>query len=74
MFNEVLKSYVDEYAYDGFDGIIVYANSRDAEMMQLTTGHKRIEKFAVALKGKQPEKKDIEAAFCVLLPPITRKP
>ena len=72
--NSALKNYSDEYAYDGFDGIIVYENSTRARMMRLTTGRRKIETFTLSKNGEKPERQDIEAAFCVLLPPITRAP
>jgi hypothetical protein len=69
-----LKNYKDDDAYDGFDGVIVYANSIHPRMMRLTTGQQNIETFILSMNGEMPERKDIEAAFCVLLPPITRSP
>jgi hypothetical protein len=69
-----LKNYKDDDAYDGFDGIIVYANSAHPRMMRLTTGQQNIETFILSINGKMPKQQDIEAAFCVLLPPITRSP
>ena len=72
--NLALREYKDAAAYDGFDGIIVYSRSKNSTMMRLTTGKNKIEKFALSINGKTPEKQDVEDAFCVLLPPITRLP
>lgn len=72
--NLALREYKDAEAYDGFDGIIVYSRSTNSKMMRLTTGKNKIEEFALSMNGHTPEKQDIEDAFCVLLPPITRLP
>lgn len=72
--NLALREYKDAAAYDGFDGIIVYSRSVNSTMMRLTTGKNKIEKFSLSVNGSTPEKQDIEDAFCVLLPPITRLP
>ncbi|QNK66155.1 hypothetical protein [Variovorax sp. PAMC26660] len=60
--------------YDGLDGIVVYSNQGVAKMMSLTTKKKEIQSVVLASRGNRPMKKDVEDAFCALLPPITRAP
>lgn len=74
--NSFLKNYRDSELKNasGLDGIIVYVRAGNARMMSLTTGSRRIETIALALDHSPPEAADIEAAFCALLPPITRPP
>lgn len=72
--HEALKNYKDDYLDDGFDGIIVYSNAGEGQMMSMTTGRKKVERFTVSLKGKAPRNEMIESAFCVLLPPVARLP
>lgn len=43
-------------------------------MMSLTTGKRKIEAMTLGADHSLPEAADIEAAFCALLPPITRRP
>jgi hypothetical protein len=74
--NAALKNYKDDRVMNsaGLDGVIVYVNQRKARMMSLTTGKRKIETVTLGADRSLPEASDIEAAFCALLPPITRRP
>jgi hypothetical protein len=61
-------------SHEGLDGIIIYSNKRDAKIMSFTKGRRKVESLRIASQGELPPKKDIEDAFCALLPPITRAP
>lgn len=74
--NSALKKYKDDSRMNspGLDGVIVYANQGNFRMMSLTTGKGKIETVTLASDHSLPEAADIEAAFCALLPSITRRP
>lgn len=74
--NLALKNYKDDGMMNspGLDGVIIYANRGNARMMSLTTGKRKIETVTFEADRSLPEAADIEAAFCALLPPITRRP
>lgn len=61
-------------SHEGLDGVLIYSNKRDAKMMSFTKGKRKVESVRLASQGEFPSKKDIEDAFCALLPPITRSP
>lgn len=58
---------------DGLDGIIFYDGERSFRMMSFTVGARSVKTYPQALKASA-KTKEIERAFCSLLPPITRAP
>ncbi|HEX7866852.1 MAG TPA: hypothetical protein VF555_17990 [Variovorax sp.] len=74
--NRFLKSFRDaEREIDeGLDGIMVYSRKNGPKMMNFVTGRKKIKTFEMRSGDASPSAGDIEDAFCVLLPPVTRAP
>lgn len=74
--NRFLKSFRDaEREIDeGLDGIMVYSKKNGPRMMNFVTNRKKIKTFEMRGDGASPSARDIEDAFCVLLPPVTRAP
>lgn len=71
----LLRNYKDPEAYDGFDGVMVYArNGEEVKIMSLTTGRSKISTYTAAINHRPPKPESIKDAFCALLPPITRAP
>lgn len=73
--SHALRSFRDPDANvrHGLDGVIFYSGGSFPRMMSFTTGGKRIKVYPIELKASS-EAKDVEGAFCALLPPITRAP
>jgi hypothetical protein len=74
--NYLLKSFrsPEDGVQDGLDGVMVYSNNNGPHMMNFITKRKTIKAYPLALKDSTPTTQDIEDAFCILLPPITRAP
>jgi hypothetical protein len=74
--NKFLKSFRDIKGEinEGLDGVVVYSVSGNPRMMNFVTGRKKIKTFHLASKKSSPSTQDVEDAFCVLLPPVTRAP
>ena len=72
----LLKSFRDpeREIKEGLDGIIVYSGKNSPKMMNFVTGRKKIKTFHLASNKSSPSTRDVEDAFCVLLPPVTRAP
>jgi len=58
---------------DGLDGIVFYDGERSFRMMSFTVGARSVKTYPQAFKASA-KTKEIERAFCSLLPPITRAP
>lgn len=58
---------------DGLDGIVFYDGERSFRMMSFTAGARSVKTYPQVLKASA-KTKEIERAFCSLLPPITRAP
>ncbi|WP_418118145.1 hypothetical protein [Variovorax sp. 350MFTsu5.1] len=74
--NRFLKSFrdADREIDEGLDGVIVYSKKNGPKMMNFVTGRKKIKTFEMRPGDASPSARDIEDAFCVLLPPVTRAP
>jgi hypothetical protein len=74
--NYLLKSFrgPEDGVRDGLDGVMVYSNNNGPHMMNFIANKKTIKAYPLALKNSTPTTRDIEDAFCILLPPITRAP
>lgn len=74
--NRFLKSFRDaeREVDEGLDGIMVYSRKNGPRMMNFVTNRKKIKTFEMRSDGASPSAQDIEDAFCVLLPPVTRAP
>ena len=74
--NRFLKSFRDaeREVDEGLDGIMVYSSKNGPRMMNFVTNRKKIKTFDMRSDGASPSAQDIEDAFCVLLPPVTRAP
>ncbi|MBJ2158385.1 hypothetical protein [Variovorax sp. IB41] len=74
--NYLLKSFrsPEDEVQDGLDGVMVYSNNNGPHMMNFVANRKTIKTYPLALKGSIPTAQDIEDAFCILLPSITRAP
>jgi len=73
--SNALRSFrdVDANVRHGLDGVVVYSGGRAPRMMSFTTGERRIKTRSIELKSSS-ETKDVEDAFCAVLPPIVRAP
>ncbi|WP_418129804.1 hypothetical protein ABL849_28795 [Variovorax sp. 375MFSha3.1] len=58
---------------DGLDGMIFYDGEKSFRMMSFTVGARKVKTYPQLLKASS-KTKEIERAFCSLLPPITRAP
>lgn len=58
---------------DGLDGIIFYDGERSFRMMSFTVGARSVKTYPQAFKASA-KTKEVERAFCSLLPPIVRAP
>lgn len=58
---------------DGLDGMIFYDGEKSFRMMSFTVGSRKVKTYPQLLKASS-KTKEIERAFCSLLPPITRAP
>ncbi|WP_295986937.1 hypothetical protein [uncultured Variovorax sp.] len=58
---------------DGLDGIVFYDGERSFRMMSFTVGARSVKTYPQAFKASA-KTKEIERAFCSLLPPIVRAP
>jgi len=58
---------------DGLDGMVFYDGEKSFRMMSFTVGARRVKTYPQVLTASA-KTKEIERAFCSLLPPITRAP
>ncbi|WP_432728051.1 hypothetical protein [Variovorax sp. W6] len=59
---------------EGLDGVVVYAGKKYPRMMNFVVGGKKIKTYKMTSDKSDPTIREIEEAFCVLLPPVTRAP
>jgi len=74
--NYLLKSFRDaENGVDeGLDGVVIYSNKNGPHMMNLVAGKKKIKSYPLTSNNASLTAQDVEEAFCILLPPVTRAP
>lgn len=65
--------YLERNTRDGLDGMIFYDGERSFRMMSFTVGTRKVRTYPQVLKAST-KTREIERAFCSLLPPITRAP
>jgi hypothetical protein len=59
--------------HDGLDGVIFYDGEQSLRMMSFTAGRRKIKTYPFILNASS-KTEEIENAFCMLLPSITRAP